>query len=101
MTPEQKAAYEAYQKRIASKELMASETPTQKTRTIAQGLTFGFADEAEAKLRSLYDPREYEEILNEIRGSLDQYSEAYPKSSLGYELRLQFLEGWRQRYQKL
>ena len=86
MTPEQKAAYEAYQKRIASKELMASETPTQKTRTIAQGLTFGFADEAEAKLRSLYDPREYEEILNEIRGSLDQYSEAYPKSSLGYEL---------------
>ena len=86
MTPEQKAAYEAYQKRIASKELMASETPTQKTRTIAQGFTFGFADEAEAKLRSLYDPREYEEILNEIRGSLDQYSEAYPKSSLGYEL---------------
>tara|TARA_R110000796_G_scaffold81721_1_gene179840 strand:- start:40 stop:1974 length:1935 start_codon:yes stop_codon:yes gene_type:complete len=86
MTPEQKAAYEAYQKRIASKELMASETPTQKTRAIAQGFTFGFADEAEAKLRSLYDPREYEEILNEIRGSLDQYSEAYPKSSLGYEL---------------
>jgi hypothetical protein len=86
MTPEQKAAYEAYQKRIADEESMASETPTQKTRAIAQGLTFGFADEAEAKLRSLYDPREYEEILNEIRGSLDQYSEAYPKSSLGYEL---------------
>jgi len=86
MTPEQKAAYEAYQKRIADEKLLASETPTQKTRTIAQGLTFGFADEAEAKLRSLYDPREYEEILNEIRGSLDQYSEAYPKSSLGYEL---------------
>jgi len=86
MTPEQKTAYEAYQKRIADEKLLASETPTQKTRTIAQGLTFGFADEAEAKLRSLYDPREYEEILNEIRGSLDQYSEAYPKSSLGYEL---------------
>lgn len=86
MNAEQEAAYAAYKKRIADEELMASETPTQKTRAVAQGLTFGFADEAEAKLRSLYDPREYEEILNEIRGSLDQYSEAYPKSSLGYEL---------------
>jgi hypothetical protein len=86
MNAEQEAAYAAYKKRIADEELMASETPTQKTRAIAQGFTFGFADEAEAKLRSLYDPREYEEILNEIRGSLDQYSEAYPKSSLGYEL---------------
>lgn len=86
MNAEQEAAYAAYKKRIADEELMASETPTQKTRAVAQGLTFGFADEAEAKLRSLYDPREYEEILNEIRGSLDKYSEAYPKSSLGYEL---------------
>jgi len=86
MNAEQEAAYAAYKKRIADEKLLASETPTQKTRAIAQGLTFGFADEAEAKLRSLYDPREYEEILNEIRGSLDQYSEAYPKSSLGYEL---------------
>jgi len=86
MNAEQEAAYAAYKKRIADEKLLASETPTQKTRAIAQGLTFGFADEAEAKLRSLYDSREYEEILNEIRGSLDQYSEAYPKSSLGYEL---------------
>lgn len=86
MNAEQEAAYAAYKKRIADEKLLASETPTQKTRAVAQGLTFGFADEAEAKLRSLYDPREYEEILNEIRGSLDQYSEAYPKSSLGYEL---------------
>ena len=87
MTPKQKAAYEAYQKRISSEELARNETPTQRSRTVAQGLTFGFADEAEAKLRSLFpQAREYNEILDEIRGSLKEYSDVYPKSSLGYEL---------------
>jgi SOS-response transcriptional repressor LexA len=63
-----------------------TKVPTQRMRTVAQGLTFGGADELEAFLRSAVGTREYEDVLNEIRGGLKQYQEARPVESLGYEV---------------
>jgi len=59
--------------------------PTQRTRSAAQGLTLGFADELEARAVSLASGRPYEEVLEEVREKLAAYREAYPMSSLGYE----------------
>ena len=47
----------------------ATEVPTQRARTFAQGLTFGFADEIEAGIRSL-GGREYSELVAEVRDAL-------------------------------
>lgn len=63
-----------------------AKVPTQRLRTVAQGLTFGGADELEAFLRSAVGTREYDEVLNEIRGGLKQYQEARPLESLGFEV---------------
>lgn len=63
-----------------------SKVPTQRMRTIFQGLTFGGADELEAFLRSAVGTREYEDVLGEIRGGLKQYQEARPWESLGFEV---------------
>lgn len=63
-----------------------SKVPTQRARTVAQGLTFGGADELEAFLRSAVGTREYDDVLAEIRGGLKQYQEARPLESLGYEV---------------
>ena len=59
--------------------------PTQRTRSAAQGLTLGFADELEARAVSLASGRPYEEVLDEVREKLAAYREAYPMSSLAYE----------------
>jgi hypothetical protein len=48
-------------------------------------LTLGLADEAEAGARSLTSNRSYQELLDEIRGSLKSYQEAYPLEALAYE----------------
>jgi hypothetical protein len=60
--------------------------PKQRLRTIGQGVTLGFADELEAYTRSMMTGRPVEELLEEIRGGLKLYQEAYPKSAMGYEL---------------
>jgi len=77
VTAEQQAAAEKYRKRIAEQDQVREETPTQRGRAFLQGLTFGTADEIEAWLRSAND-EEYEQLLNEIRGNLDAYSQARP-----------------------
>lgn len=77
VTEEQQAAAAKYRKRIAEQEQVREETPTQRSRTFLQGLTFGTADEIEAWLRSAND-EEYNQLLNEIRGNLDAYSKARP-----------------------
>ena len=59
--------------------------PTERTRSAAQGLTLGFADELEARAVSLASGRPYEEVLDEVREKLAAYREAYPMSSLAYE----------------
>lgn len=86
MTPAQRAAYESAlsisKERTAKKEAV----PTQRTRTAAQGLTLGFADEIEARARALATGTPYEDVLNEIRGSIKAYQEARPIESMAYEV---------------
>lgn len=64
----------------------AGEVPTQRFRTAAQGLTLGFADELEAYTRSMATGRPVEEILEEVRGGVKAYQEAYPKEAMALEL---------------
>ena len=90
VTEAQKAAAEAYKTRIASEnadaEQLKEETPTQRGRTFLQGLTFGTADELEAYIRSLTSERDYEDLVNEIRGNLDAYKQARPLEAAGAEI---------------
>lgn len=86
MTQAQKQAFDAAQARLLAREEQAAATPKQRVRTMAQGLTLGTADEMEARVRSLTTGRPYEEVLDEIRGQIKSYQEAYPKSSMGYEI---------------
>lgn len=60
--------------------------PTQRTRAAAQGLTFGAADEIEARARSIATGRPYEEVLAEIRGGLEAYRQDQPIASTAYEI---------------
>ena len=45
------------------------------SRSVGQGLLFGFADEAEAFVRSLAGDKGYEENLETIRSELDAFRE--------------------------
>jgi len=63
----------------------ATEVPTQRARTFAQGLTFGFADEIEAGIRSL-GGREYSELVAEVRDALSEYQQDRPIEALGVEI---------------
>ena len=60
--------------------------PSEKLRTAAQGLLFGFADELEARLRAGIDQEEYERLLDEIRGNIDEYRKAKPIESTAFEI---------------
>jgi hypothetical protein len=86
MTDDQQAAFTAALARSAAREAEVAATPKQRVRTMAQGLTLGTADEMEAMARSLTTGRPYAEVLDEIRGQIKSYQEAYPKSSMGYEI---------------
>lgn len=59
---------------------------TQRARTAAQGLTFGFADEIEAFIRSGFSDRKYDEIRDELRAKVTAYKKANPAEALTYEL---------------
>lgn len=85
MTPEQQAAFDAFKARKAQEAQTKQETPTQRTRTILQGITFGGADELEAFVRSL-GSEDYETAINEIRGGLKAYQEARPGEALALEV---------------
>jgi hypothetical protein len=56
--------------------------PTQRLRSMAQGVTLGGADEIEARLRSAVTGRPYEEVLAEIRGQMRAYQQQAPLESL-------------------
>lgn len=86
MTEAQKAAFEKMKARSAAREEKVAATPKQRTRAFSQGASLGTADEIEAYSRSFFEDRPYEEILAEIRGGLKAYKEAYPKSSMAWEL---------------
>lgn len=59
---------------------------SQKLRTVAQGASFGFADEIEAAVRSLVPEsmggRDYEVIRDELRGKLTEYKTANPGEAI-------------------
>jgi len=60
--------------------------PTERLRTMAQGLTFGGADEAEAWIRSQLNDEGYDEALADVRGRLEKYRESNPGSALFDEI---------------
>ena len=59
----------------------------QRVRTALQGLTFGFADEIEAAIRSLGggEGQTYEAIRDDIRNRLQAYKEQNPTEAITYE----------------
>jgi hypothetical protein len=59
---------------------------SQRARTAAQGLTFGFADEVEAFIRSGFSDKQYDEIRDELRAKVTAYKKANPAEALTYEL---------------
>lgn len=63
----------------------AQKPESQLLRTAAQGLTFRFADEVEAVIRSAFSDRKYDEVRDEIRQKLTDYKISNPKSALTAE----------------
>jgi hypothetical protein len=59
--------------------------PTQRLRSIAQGATFGGADEMEASLRSAVTGETYDQALKDIRGKMKAYQKQSPLEALAYE----------------
>jgi hypothetical protein len=55
-------------------------------RGAAQGASFGFADEIEAKLKSLTGNKTYEQLIPEVRQKYDQAAEQNPYSYYGAEI---------------
>lgn len=60
--------------------------PTQRLRTMAQGLTLGGADEIEAAIRALSPAETYDEALADTRGKVEQYRRNNPSRALGDEM---------------
>ena len=77
---------------IRARQAQSSVAPveSQKFRTALQGVTYNFADEIEAAVRSILPESlgggEYEDIRNELRQKLSAYKEANPGEALTYEL---------------
>lgn len=86
-TQEQIDAAERIKQRLATHSASkdVDTTPTQRTRSLLQGVTFGGADELEAFFRSLRS-EDYETALNEIREGLAAYKEARPGEALAFEV---------------
>lgn len=86
MTEAQRKALAAARERRAKEAATQAAAPRERTRAAAQGLTLGLADELEAGFRTMYNDAPYQGTLDEIRGSLKGYQEAYPLEALGYEI---------------
>lgn len=85
MTEAQRKALEAARARAQEQQAKVEAAPRAPYRAAAQGLSLGTADEIEAGFRSLFGGRPYEEVLNEIRGTLKAYQEARPIEALSAE----------------
>lgn len=86
LTKRQREILEQSIAQAAKAEERREAVPTQRTRAFAQGVTFGFADELEARARALATGQTYEEALEEIRAKLKGYQEARPGEAFGYEM---------------
>ena len=54
--------------------------------SLGQGLLFGFGDEVEAFARSLYDERDYSDIVKEVRDEIDVFRQQAPVAAYGSEI---------------
>lgn len=74
----------------AGPQLAPAPAEPQRFRTALQGVTYNFADEIEAAVRSVLPESlgggEYEQIRNELRQKLAAYKKANPTEALSYEL---------------
>ena len=61
-------------------------TGAERARTVAQGVTLGFADEIEAGARSLFSDRGYKEIRDEIRQDTNDFRTDNPGQALALEM---------------
>lgn len=53
----------------------------------AQGLTFGFADEIEAAVRSAFDSgKTYAEVVKDVRGQIESFRQRNPAAAYGTEI---------------
>lgn len=71
---------------IAALRKQLGQTESQLGRSFAQGLTFGFADEIEAGIRSAFSGDEYSEIRDRIRQQLKDYQDANGAEALAAEI---------------
>lgn len=60
--------------------------PTQRLRSAAQGMTFGFADELEAFVRTAFNGENYDEVALEVRNKLKAYNEQHPGEAMTMEM---------------
>lgn len=79
------AEYEREQMTHTASPPKADAGPRERGRMVAQGLTFGGADEAEAWLRSTIGGEDYDTALQDVRQKLDAYRGARPWEALAYE----------------
>ncbi len=86
MTPKQRKAFDAALALSKTRDAERDAVPTQRTRAAFQGLSFGTADEIEARAVSLATGRTYDEVLAEIRGGLKAYKEARPAEAMAFEI---------------
>ena len=61
------------------------QAPTQRLRSLAQGVTLGSSDEMEARLRASITGEDYGKVLAEIQGKMKAYQAQAPFEALGYE----------------
>lgn len=82
------AVFEADLAALQPKQQPVSISPVAETaRAAAQGLTFGFADELEAALRTgKVSGAEYEQLRNQLRAQQEQFAQQYPMTSLGSQI---------------
>ncbi len=55
-------------------------------RSMGQGITFGFADEAEAYVTSILGDEGYKQARDRIRGELSEFRKEYPTTAYGTEI---------------
>jgi hypothetical protein len=77
---------EQIRQRYTPKVNLEAPVESQKLRTVAQGATFGFADEIEAFIRSGFSDSTYDEVRDELRAKVTAYKKANPAEALSYEL---------------
>lgn len=77
---------QAEKAKTAKKPKAAKATGSGALRTLAQGITLGFGDEAEAYVRSTFTGEDRDALLKEIRGDIKTFARARPALATGLEV---------------